>query len=127
MDGRKIVVVNGEYEGDDLIGDYIHDFVSCDVEDMRLDSVRNCVKYFKLEKERGFENMCEIIEQYARDETREAIEKLEEENKTKIENVEADRNKMLNFILNQIRKGVLNINDASIELGIPKTELELMI
>ena len=71
--------------------------------------------------------MCEIIEQYARDETREAIEKLEEENKTKIENVEADRNKMLNFILNQIRKGVLNINDASIELGIPKTELELMI
>lgn len=127
IDGRKIVVVNGEYEGDDLIGDYIHDFVSCDVEDMRLDSVRNCVKYFKLEKERGFENMCEIIEQYARDETREAIEKLEEENKTKIENVEADRNKMLNFILNQIRKGVLNINDASIELGIPKTELELMI
>ena len=116
IDGRKVFVVNGEYKGDDLIGDYIHDFVSYDIEDMRLDSVRNCVRYFKLEEERGFENMCEIIEQYARDEAREAIEKFEKE-----------KNNMLNLILNQIRKGALSINDASIELGIPKKDLELML
>ena len=34
---------------------------------------------------------------------------------------------MLNLILNQIRKGALSINDASIELGIPKKDLELML
>lgn len=60
--------------------------------------------------------MCEIIEQYARDEAREAIEKVEKE-----------KNNMLNLILNQIRKGVLSINDASIELGISKEELEVLI
>ena len=60
--------------------------------------------------------MCEIIEQYARDEAREATEKFEKE-----------KNNMLNLILNQIRKGALSINDASIELGIPKKDLELML
>ena len=76
--GRKNSSLNGNYmnflttyDNPVKIGDYIHDFVSYDIEDMRLDSVRNCVRYFKLEEEKGFENMCEIIEQYARDEVRE--------------------------------------------------------
>ena len=34
IDGRKVFVVNGEYKGNGLIGDYIHDFVSYDIEDM---------------------------------------------------------------------------------------------
>ncbi|MGN1406143.1 MAG: hypothetical protein ACI4WM_07710 [Erysipelotrichaceae bacterium] len=117
IDGRKVFVVNGEYVGDDLIGDYIHDFLSYDVEDMRLDSIRNCVKYFKLEEEKGFENMCEIIEQYARDEAREAIEKLEEEN----------RKNSIGIYLRFVKQGAISLSEAAKELGVSKSDLELML
>ena len=142
IDGRKVFVVNGEYKGDDLIGDYIHDFVSYDIEDMRLDSVRNCVRYFKLEEEKGFENMCEIIEQYVRDEVREveirkdaeikeareAVEKVEAEKNETIEKLEEENRKnSIGIYLRFVKQGAISLSEAAKELGISKSDLELMI
>ena len=46
-DGLKILYINGEYKGNDKLGDYIHDFICDDADDMRIDSIKEAVKYFE--------------------------------------------------------------------------------
>ena len=47
LDGVKYILVNGEYKADDPLGSYIHDFMCDDVDDMRIDSIKEAVKYFE--------------------------------------------------------------------------------
>ncbi|MGN1404749.1 MAG: hypothetical protein ACI4WM_00650 [Erysipelotrichaceae bacterium] len=51
-DGLKILFVNGEYKGDDKLGDYIHDFMCDGADKMKVDSIREYLKL--LESEEGF-------------------------------------------------------------------------
>lgn len=46
-DGIKYIFVNGEYKGNDLLGDYIHDFMFDDVDSMRIDSIKEALKFFE--------------------------------------------------------------------------------
>ena len=46
-DGLKILFVNGEYKGNDLLGNYIHDFMCDDVDDMKVDSIKEALKFFE--------------------------------------------------------------------------------
>ena len=46
-DGLKILFVNGEYKGNDPLGNYIHDFMCNDIDSMRIDSIKEALKYFE--------------------------------------------------------------------------------
>ena len=43
----KQIYVNSEYGFDDPLGSYIHDFMCDDADDMRIDSIKEAVKYFE--------------------------------------------------------------------------------
>ena len=47
FDGVKYILINGEYKADDSLGSYIHDFMCDDADDMRIDSIKEAVKYFE--------------------------------------------------------------------------------
>ena len=46
-DGTHILYVNGEYRGDDTIGELMHDFNCCNPEDMKNDLLRERSRYYK--------------------------------------------------------------------------------
>ena len=46
-DGLKKLFVNGEYKGNDPLGNYIHDFMCDDVDSMRIDSIKEALKFFE--------------------------------------------------------------------------------
>jgi hypothetical protein len=63
-DGNHIIYVNGEYEGNDAIGKLIHDLKCKDYKDMYYPELKEGVKHFKAKE--GKEEMCESIENYAK-------------------------------------------------------------
>jgi hypothetical protein len=63
-DGNHIIYVNGEYEGNDAIGKLIHDLKCKDYKDMYYPELKEGVKHFKVKE--GKEEMCESIENYAK-------------------------------------------------------------
>jgi hypothetical protein len=65
-DKEHIIIVNGEYEGDDEIGRLMHDFQCENPDDMYYEILRNRVRYFK-EDERGRKEMCAIWEEIRND------------------------------------------------------------
>ena len=86
--------------------------------------------------------MCEIIEQYARDEVREveirkdaeikeareAVEKVEAKKNEAIEKLEEENRKnSIGIYLSFVKQGAIPLSEAAKELGIPKSDLELMI
>ena len=50
-DRIKYIFVNGEYKGNDKLGDYIHDFMCDDADDMRIDSIKEALKFFETYEE----------------------------------------------------------------------------
>jgi hypothetical protein len=65
-DKEHIIIVNGEYDGDDEIGRLMHDFQCENPDDMYYEILRNRVRYFK-EDERGRQEMCAIWEEIRND------------------------------------------------------------
>ena len=65
-DGSHIIYVNGNYKGDDEIGQLIKDFHQSNPENMYYDALAQGVKHFK-ETEKGREKMCEAVEEYAKE------------------------------------------------------------
>jgi hypothetical protein len=65
-DKEHIIIVNGEYEGDDEIGRLMHDFQCENPDDMYYEILRNRVKYFK-EDEGERKEMCAIWEEIRND------------------------------------------------------------
>ena len=62
-DGSHIIYVNGNYKGNDAIGQLISDFHQTNPENMHYDALAQGVKHFK-EVEGGHEKMSEIVEKY---------------------------------------------------------------
>ena len=62
-DGSHIIYVNGNYTGNDEIGQLMKDFHQTDPENMHYDALAQGVKHFK-ETEEGREIMCEAVEKY---------------------------------------------------------------
>ena len=63
-DGSHIVYVNGNYKGDDEIGQLMNDFHQTDPDNMHYEELAQGVKHFK-EVEEGRETMCETVQEYA--------------------------------------------------------------
>ena len=74
-DGAHIIYVNGNYKGNDAIGQLISDFHQTDPENMHYDALAQGVKHFK-EVEGGHEKMSEIVEEYAEKEKIVSIQNL---------------------------------------------------
>jgi predicted transposase YdaD len=91
-DKEHIIIVNGEYDGDDEIGRLMHDFKCENPDDMYYEILRNRVRYFK-EDEGGRQEMCAIWEEIRNDgviegEIRGRIQgELEGKTKGKLENM----------------------------------------
>ena len=60
-DGAHILYVNGEYRGEDAIGELMHDFNCSDPESMKNSRLREKSRYYKESKE-GIAEMCKAIE-----------------------------------------------------------------
>jgi hypothetical protein len=65
-DKEHIIIVNGEYEGDDELGRLMHDFKCENPDEMYYEILRNRVRYFK-EDEGGQKEMCAIWEEIRND------------------------------------------------------------
>ncbi len=63
-DGSHIVYVNGNYKGDDEIGQLMNDFHQTDPDNMHYEELAQGVKHFK-DLEEGREIMCEAVQEYA--------------------------------------------------------------
>ena len=60
-DGSYILYVNGEYRGNDHIGELMHDFNCSDPDDMKISLLREKSKYYK-NSEEGIAEMCKVLE-----------------------------------------------------------------
>ena len=65
-DGSHIVYVNGNYKGDDEIGQLMNDFHQTDPDNMHYEELAQGVKHFK-EVEEGRDTMCEAVQEYAKE------------------------------------------------------------
>ena len=65
-DGSHIVYVNGNYKGDDEIGQLMSDFHQVDPDNMHFEELSQGVRHFK-ELEEGRDTMCEAVQEYAKE------------------------------------------------------------
>ena len=72
-DGSHIIYVNGNYKGNDEIGQLMQDFREKNPECMHYTELAESVKNFK-EKEGGREEMSEIVERYINERVEERVE-----------------------------------------------------
>lgn len=72
-DGSHIIYVNGNYKGNDEIGQLMQDFREKNPERMHYTELAESVKHFK-EKEGGREEMSEIVERYINERVEERVE-----------------------------------------------------
>lgn len=66
-DESHIIYVNGKYEGNDPIGDLMHDFHCKKADDMKNKLLAERARYLK-ENEKGVKHMCRIMEEMAKEE-----------------------------------------------------------
>ena len=65
-DGSHIIYVNGNYKGNDEVGQLMKDFHQTNPENMYYAALAQGVKHYK-KTEKGRENMCEAVERYAKE------------------------------------------------------------
>lgn len=80
-DGSHIIYVNGNYKGNDEIGQLMQDFREKNPECMHYTELAESVKHFK-EKEGGREEMSEIVERYINERVEERVKERVEKEKT---------------------------------------------
>ena len=81
-DGAHIIFVNGQYEGDDDMGNLMNDFRCTNASDMVYTELAERVRHLK-ESEEGEKNMCRLVEEYGNERAQEGIQKgrIEGENR----------------------------------------------
>ncbi len=62
QDESHIIYVNGEYEGDDPIGDLMHDFACANPDEMRSKLLAEKTRYYKQEN-KGVRRMSRIMDE----------------------------------------------------------------
>ena len=77
-DGAHIIYVNGQYRGENPIGNLMHDFSCKKADDMKSKVLAEKVRYLK-EDQKGVQNMCKIMEEFATEEKIEQLVQLLEE------------------------------------------------
>ena len=112
-DGSHIIYVNGNYKGNDEIGQLMSDFHQTDPENIHYDVLAQGVKHFK-ENEKGREQMCEAVEKYAKEYAKKYAKEY------------AVREKMI-AIKNLMENMKLTLDQALNALGIQGDERKLII
>ena len=117
-DLHGIIVVNGEYVGDDEIAVLVHDLKCADPEDMINPVFRR--EMYKLKRtEEGRIEMTERLEKIVRDNERRAVEK--ERRIAKRNTERAVESQKMNYLRSMTEKGI-TLDNALYLLGIPKKD-----
>jgi predicted transposase/invertase (TIGR01784 family) len=123
-DGNHIIYVNGEYKGNDAIGKLIHDLKCKDYKDMYYPELKEGVKHFKAKE--GKEEMCESIENYAKQYA--SKERKEGELKAKQAKREGEligrQNGKLETYIGLIQDNILTVEEAAKRLEISEEQLK---
>lgn len=82
-DGSHIIYVNGEYNGNDTIGDLMYDFRCSDPKDMKSSLLSQISLYFKNTKE-GVQTMCRVFEEARNEAATEATAKATAETSLRV-------------------------------------------
>lgn len=77
-DGSHIIYVNGEYEGNDSIGQLMHDFKCKRADEIHYRELADGVRHFK-ETQEGRDTMCEAVRKFAEEWAQEIAEELAQE------------------------------------------------
>ena len=88
QDESHIIYVNGEYKGDDPIGDLMHDFACENPDEMRSKILAEKTRYYK-QDDKGVKRMSKIMEEFAIEERTEA--KLEAARNMLLDGVPIDK------------------------------------
>lgn len=97
-DGSHIVYVNGNYKGDDEIGQLMSDFHQVDPDNMHYEELSQGVRHFK-ELEEGRDTMCEAVQEYAKEYAKEyAISEVAEKVKSLMESTGFSLEQSLNAL-----------------------------
>ena len=115
-DGSHIIYVNGNYKGNDEIGQLMQDFREKNPECMHYTELAESVKYFK-EKEGGHEEMSEIVERYINERVEERVEERVKEC------VEKEKTISVQNLMNNMK---LTLDQALDALGIKGKERTLI-
>ena len=107
-DGTHIIYVNGQYRAEDPIGALMHDFLCENPEDMLIPLMAETCGYLKNTQE-GLENMCQIIDEYAKEYAKECIKDVNRNN-----------------AINMLKMGKLSYEEIAVGLGIPQEEVEAL-
>jgi hypothetical protein len=115
-DGNHIIYVNGEYEGNDAIGKLIHDLKCKDYKDMYYPELKEGVKHFKAKE--GKEEMCESIENYAKQYA------AKETQRAKENGIAEGELKGIKMTIGLIHDGILTVEEAAKRLEINEEKLK---
>ena len=88
QDESHIIYVNGEYEGNDPIGNLMHDFACANPDEMRSKLLAEKTRYYK-QDDKGVRRMSRIMEEFAIEERTEA--KLEAARNMLLDGVPIDK------------------------------------
>lgn len=72
-DGAHIFYVNGEYRGNDALGNLMHDFFCTNPDDMTCSVLAERMRYYK-HTEKGVSDMCKIMDKIRDDGKKEGLE-----------------------------------------------------
>ena len=73
-DRQHIIYANGQYRGDDMLEDLMHDFCCSEPDEMKISLMAESSRYWK-EHPKGVEEMCKILEDMRRETAEKATEK----------------------------------------------------
>ena len=113
LDGSNVIFVNGKYKGDDKVGRLMHDFNCRTSKDMYYKPLADGVRHFK-ETEKGRENMCDAVKEYAEKYGRSLAKDSEEQTK-------------VNLVNSLMKNMKLNVNQALNALNIEGDERAVII
>ena len=115
-DGTTIIYVNGEYRGDDALGQLMHDFNCNNAGDMHYELLAEKTKYYK-ENQEGVQIMCKALE----DMTREAEARGEARGKA-LGEARGKAYGTFQTFLNLISDGLLTVSQAAAKVNLTEKQ-----
>ena len=115
-DGTHILYVNGEYRGNDEVGQLMHDFNCQDAKDMNFDLLAERTRYLK-ENPEGVSEMCKSMEEKWNRVRAESRAEGKAEGKA-----EGREEGALKVLLSLIQSGILSVSQAAQQMGLSETQ-----
>lgn len=123
-DGSHIIYVNGEYEGNDSIGQLMHDFKCKRADEIHYRELADGVRHFK-ETQEGRDTMCEAVRKFAEEWAQEIAEELAEKKAEELVEKKVEESKVeerIKIIEKLIKKKHISFEEAMEFIDIPEEE-----